>query len=56
MLGTIEVRFALFDIHDNIEEGIEIRGEGINIDLVGYYDIEELTEEDVEDLIEKYND
>ena len=51
--GTVEVRNAMFDLDGtNLEEGIEISGDGILLENYGYRDVEEMSVEDVEDLIE----
>tara|TARA_R110000772_G_C13310268_1_gene440097 strand:+ start:25192 stop:25389 length:198 start_codon:yes stop_codon:yes gene_type:complete len=52
--GTVTVCNAMFDIDGtNLEEGIEIKGEGFLIENYGWRYIDEMTVEDVEELIEK---
>lgn len=56
--GNVTVRNAMFDIDGtNLEEGIQITGEEIDniIEIHGYMDVSELTEDEVDDLIEKIN-
>ena len=52
--GEITVRTAMFDVDGkNLEEGIEIKGEDIGlIELYGWRDIDEMTIEELENLIE----
>lgn len=52
--GEVTVRNAMFDIDGtNLEEGLEIKGEEIGlIEVFGYRDIDGLTVDDVEKLIE----
>lgn len=51
--GEVTVRTAMFDADGtNLEEGIEIKGDEIGlIEVYGYHDIDEMTNEDVEVLI-----
>lgn len=52
--GTVTVRNAMFDIDGTtLEEGIEIKGDDVElIEIYGYRDVEEMSVEDVETLIE----
>lgn len=51
--GDVQVRNAMIDIDGtNIEEGIELKGDGFLIELVGYRDIDEITVDEVESIIE----
>ena len=51
--GTVTVRNAMFDVDGtNLEEGIEIKGEDFLLENYGYRDIDEMTTDEVEDLIE----
>jgi len=51
--GKVEVRNAMFDIDGNtLEEGIEIKGEEFGlIELYGWIDIDELSSDKVNELI-----
>ena len=51
--GTLEVRNIMIEIDNtNIEEGLEISRDGeFVIEVLGYHDVDELTEDIVEDLI-----
>jgi hypothetical protein len=51
--GEVTVRNAMFDIDGTtLEEGIEIKNEDVGlIEIHGRYDIDELTQSDVEQLI-----
>ena len=57
--GDVIVRTAMFDVDGtNVEEGIEIISIDGTFDLLGifgYHNIEELTDDDVERLIEDHN-
>jgi hypothetical protein len=55
--GEVTVRNAMLDVDGTtLEDGIEIKGDDIDlIEVYGYYDVEELTDDDVEKLIEKNN-
>ena len=52
--GTATIRSCMLELDDEttLVDGIEIRGEGIELDICGYRDVEELTIADVEKLIE----
>lgn len=52
--GEVELRNVMIDIDGtNLTEGIEIEGDEIGIiDVYGYYDIDELSVEEIEELIE----
>ncbi len=55
--GTVEVRTAVFDLDGTtLQEGIEIKGDDIELtEIVGYYDIEDITPNEVNDLLgDKY--
>lgn len=51
--GKVEIRNAMFDIDGTtLEEGIEIKGEEIGlIELYGWRDIEELSSDEVNEII-----
>ena len=51
--GEVTVRTAMFDTDGtNLEEGIEVKGDEIGlIEVYGYYDVNEMTNEDVEIII-----
>ena len=51
--GKVEIRNAVFDIDGTtLEEGIEIKGEEIGlIELYGWRDIEELSSDEVNEII-----
>ena len=51
--GEVEIRNAMFDIDGTtLEEGIEIKGEEIGlIELYGWRDIEELSSDEVNEII-----
>lgn len=53
--GEVTVRTAMFDTDGtNLEEGIEIKGDDIDlIEVYGYHDVEDMSTEEVEKLIEK---
>lgn len=57
--GEVTVRNAMFDVDGtNLEEGIEIKsvnGEFDLLEIFGYYDIDDMNEDDVERLIEDHN-
>lgn len=53
--GDVEVRNVMIDLDGtNLEEGIEITVENVEkpIEVYGYYDVEEMTINEVEDLLE----
>jgi len=52
--SEVELRNVMIDIDGtNLTEGIEIEGDEIGIiDVYGYYDIDELSVEEIEELIE----
>jgi len=52
--GLVTIRPAMFDIDDtNLESGIEIKGDDIGLlEFYGYYDIENLTIDEIEEMIE----
>jgi hypothetical protein len=53
--GEVEVRNAMLedDNGTNLHDGIEIKVDGEDlIEIYGYYDVEELTKEELEELIE----
>jgi len=52
--GIVTVRNVMLDLDGtNLEEGIEIKGDEINlIEIIGYYDVDELKIEEIEILIE----
>ena len=54
--GEVSVSFAMLEVdRNNLEEGIEIKGDDIEFtEIMGYYDVDDLTKSEVEDLIEKY--
>ena len=55
--GTVEIRTAVFDLDGTtLQEGIEIKGDDIELtEIVGYYDIEVITPNEVNDLLgDKY--
>jgi len=53
--GEVSVRNVMFDIDGtNLEEGIEIKGDDIELtEIMGYYDVDDLDIEEVEELLEK---
>ena len=53
--GEVEIRNTMFDIDGtNLEEGVEIKGDDIGlIELYGWRDIEELSCDEVNELIEQ---
>ena len=55
--GIVEIRNAMFDIGHYLEEGIEIKGEEIGlIELYGWRDIDELSSDEVNELINRNKD
>lgn len=52
--GEVELRNVMIDTDGtNLVEGIEIEGDEIDtIEVYGYYDIDELSVEEIEELIE----
>ncbi len=56
--GKVEIRNAMFDIDGtNLEEGIEIKGDDIGlIELYGWRDIEELSHDEINELIKQTED
>lgn len=53
--GEVTVRNAMFDTDGtNLDEGIELKGDEIGLmEVYGYRDIEDMTEEEVEIIIFK---
>ena len=53
--GEVELRNVMIDTDGtNLVEGIEIEGDEIDtIEVYGYYDIDELSVEEIEELIEE---
>ena len=53
--GKVEIRNAMFDIDGtNLEEGVEIKGDEIGlIELYGWRDIEELSYDEINELIKQ---
>lgn len=53
--GKVEIRNTMFDIDGtNLEEGIEIKGDDIGlIELYGWRDIEELSYDEINELIKQ---
>ena len=56
--GKVEIRNAMFDIDGTtLEEGLEIKGEEIGlIELYGWRDIENLSSDNVNELINQNKD
>jgi len=52
LYGPVTVRNAMFEDDTNLTDGIEIRGNRIHIDLFAYRDLDELSLEDLEELID----
>lgn len=51
--GTVTVRNAMFDVDGTtLEEGIEVKGDSLFIERYGQYDIDEMSVDDVETIIE----
>lgn len=52
--GEVTVRNAMLEMNDNttLSDGIEIKGDGFFIEIAEWFDLEELTVEEVEKLIE----
>ncbi len=53
--GKVEIRNTMFDIDGtNLEEGVEIKGDEIGIiQLYGWRDIEELSYDEINELIKQ---
>ena len=52
--GDVQVRNAMFDIDGtNLEEGIEVKGDGFLLEIYGYRDIDDMSINDVELIINK---
>ena len=54
--GEVEVRNSVFDINGtDLVEGIEIKGDDIGlIEIYGYYHIDDMSNEEIENLIKDY--
>jgi hypothetical protein len=55
--GEVTVRNAMLEDPNgtDIYEGIEIKGDDVElIEIMGYYDLDDLTEDDVENFIETF--
>jgi len=53
--GDVEVRNVMIDLDGtNLEEGLEITVDNVEkpIEVYGYYDVEEMTTDELEDLLE----
>ena len=52
--GDVTVRNAMLEEEDGttLSDGIELRGDGIDLDIFGWYSIEDMEPTDVEKLID----